>query len=117
MLEDMAVRKFGEKTRRDYIRHVETFASFLGRSPDTATADDVRRFQVHLTDSGAQPPKLNGSASALRFFFGTTLDRPSSPTAWPVCTTRASCRACSARRRLAVFSKRHPGRASSTRQP
>src|SRR5688572_33014467 len=64
MLEDMAVRKFGDKTRHDYIRHVEAFASFLGRSPDTATADDVRRFQVHLTESGAQPPKLKiGRAS------------------------------------------------------
>jgi integrase/recombinase XerD len=76
MLEDMAVRKFGEKTRHDYIRHVEAFASFLGRSPDTATADDVRRYQVHLTESGAQPPKLNSLASALRFFFATTLDCP-----------------------------------------
>ena len=75
MLEDMAVRKFGEKTRHDYIRHVEAFAKFLGRSPETATAEDVRRFQVHLTDSGVQPPTLNSSASALRFFFGTTLDR------------------------------------------
>src|SRR5262245_50190400 len=75
MLEDMAVRKFGEKTRHDYIRHVEAFARFLGRSPDTATAEDVRRFQVHLTESGVQPPTLNSSASALRFFFGTTLDR------------------------------------------
>ena len=75
MLEDMAVRKFGEKTRHDYIRHVEAFASFLGRSPDTATAEDVRRFQVHLTERGVQPPTLNSSASALRFFFGTTLDR------------------------------------------
>src|SRR5215470_10454752 len=63
MLEDMAVRKFGEKTRHDYIRHVEAFAKFLGRSPDTATADDVRRFQVNLTDSGVQPPTLNSSAS------------------------------------------------------
>ena len=76
MLEDMAVRRFGNKTRHDYIRHVEAFASFLGRSPDTATADDVRRFQAHLTESGAQPPKLNTSASALRFFFAITLDRP-----------------------------------------
>ncbi len=75
MLEDMAVRKFGDKTRHDYIRHVEAFARFLGRSPDTATAEDVRRFQVHLTESGVQPPTLNSSASALRFFFGTTLDR------------------------------------------
>src|SRR6478752_4183701 len=75
MLEDMAVRKFGEKTRHDYIRHVEAFAKFLGRSPDTATADDVRRFQVHLTERGVQPPTLNSSASALRFVFGITLDR------------------------------------------
>ena len=75
MLEDMAVRKFGEKTRHDYIRHVEAFAKFLGRSPDTATADDVRRFQVHLTERGVQPPTLNSSASALRFLFGITLDR------------------------------------------
>ena len=75
MLEDMAVRQFGEKTKHDYIRHIESFAKFLGRSPDTATAEDVRRFQVHLTERGVQPPTLNGSASALRFFFGTTLDR------------------------------------------
>ena len=75
MLEDMAVRKFSEKTRQDYIRHIAAFAKFLGRSPGTATAEDVRRFQVHLTESGARPPTLNSSASALRFFFGTTLDR------------------------------------------
>jgi site-specific recombinase XerD len=67
--------QFGDKTRHDYIRHVEAFARFLGRSPDTATAEDVRCFQVHLTESGVQPPTLNSSASALRFFFGTTLDR------------------------------------------
>jgi hypothetical protein len=47
MIEDMAVRKFGERTRRDCIRHVEAFAGFLGRSPATAMADDVRRYQVH----------------------------------------------------------------------
>jgi len=75
MLEDMAVRKFTEKTRKNYIHHVANFAKFLGRSPDTATAEDVRRFQVHLTESGARPPTLNSATSALRFFFGTTLDR------------------------------------------
>ena len=73
VLEDMAVRQFGDKTRHDYIRHIESFARFLGRSPDTATAEDVRRFQVHLTERGVQPPTLNNSASALRFLFGTTL--------------------------------------------
>jgi integrase/recombinase XerD len=76
MLEDMAVRKFTEKTCDQYIRHVAAFAKFLGRSPHTATAEEVRRFQVHMTESGARPPTLNTATSALRFFFGTTVDRP-----------------------------------------
>ena len=75
MLEDMAVRRLGEKTRHDYINHVETFAVFLGRSPDTATAEDLRRFQVHETGQGSKPPKMNAQVSALRFFFKTTLGR------------------------------------------
>ena len=76
MLEDMAVRKFSETTCRNYIRHIAEFAKFLSRSPDTATADDVRRFQVHMSETGARPSTLNSATSALRFFFGTTLDRP-----------------------------------------
>jgi len=47
MLEDMSVRGFSEKTRNDYIRNVRAFAAFIGRSPDTATAEDLRRFQHH----------------------------------------------------------------------
>ena len=77
MLEDMAVRQFGEKTKHDYIRHIQSFAKFLGRSPDTATAEDVRRFQVHLTESGVQPPTLNNSASALFVARGCRLSGPS----------------------------------------
>jgi integrase/recombinase XerD len=76
MLEDMAMRGLREDTQRDYIRFVKSFAGFLGRSPDTATAEDIRRFQVHQHESGAQPPTVNCSVSALRFFFTVTLDRP-----------------------------------------
>ncbi len=76
MLEDMTVRGFTEATRRDYIRFVRSFASFLCRPPDSATAEDLRRFQVHQTEIGMQPPSINGSVSALRFFFTVTLDRP-----------------------------------------
>jgi integrase/recombinase XerD len=47
MIEDMSVRNFVEKTRNDYIRHVKTFTAFLDRSPDTATPEDLRRFQLH----------------------------------------------------------------------
>ena len=75
MIEDMTVRNFGEKTRNDYIRHVKTFTAFLGRSPDTATAEDLRRFQLHQRRTGVRPPTMNGSVSALRFFFTVTLDR------------------------------------------
>jgi integrase/recombinase XerD len=76
MIEDMNVRGFTEDTRRDYIRCVRRFAAFIGRSPDTATAEDLRRFQVQQTQSGMQPPGINSSVSALRFFFTVTLDRP-----------------------------------------
>jgi integrase/recombinase XerD len=75
MLQDMAVRQFGEKTQHDYIRHVEAFARFLGRSPETVTVDDLRRFQFQQVADGAQPPKMNTQASALRFFLSITLGR------------------------------------------
>jgi len=75
MLEDMAVRRLGEKTQHDYIKHVQTFTRFLGRSPDTATAEDLRRFQIQELEHGSQAPKMNTQVSALRFFFGKTLGR------------------------------------------
>jgi integrase/recombinase XerD len=75
MIEDMSVRKFGEKTQQDYIRHVEQFAKFLGRSPESASAEDLRRYQVYQTKIGVQPPTVNSSAVALRFLFTVTLGR------------------------------------------
>src|SRR5262249_37626290 len=75
MIADMTIRTFSDKTQRDYIRHVEAFATFLGRSPDTATGDHIRRFQFAQVEQGAQPPKMNTQASALRFFFTITLGR------------------------------------------
>jgi integrase/recombinase XerD len=76
MIEDMAVRGFTEKTRQDYIRHVHAFAGFIGRSPATATPDEIRGFQLHQRQSGMQPPSINTAVSALRFLFTVTLDRP-----------------------------------------
>jgi site-specific recombinase XerD len=76
MLEDMRLRGLREETQRDYIRFVRSFAAFLKRSPDSATAEDIRRFQVHQAESGVQPPTVNSSVSALRFLFTVTLDRP-----------------------------------------
>lgn len=75
MLEDMAIRGLGAHTQRDYIRHVRGFAAFLGRPPDTAAGEDVRRFQLHQREIGAGAATINSTVSALRFLFGVTLDR------------------------------------------
>ena len=75
MTEDMTIRKLAPKTQQGYIRTIKDFAVFLGRSPDTASLEDIRRFQLHLAQSGAQPPIVNHTVSALRFFFRVTLKR------------------------------------------
>ena len=75
MIEDMTIRKLAPKTQESYVRTIKNFAAFLGRSPDTADGEDVRRFQLHLAASGAQAPILNHAVSALRFFFKVTLKR------------------------------------------
>jgi integrase/recombinase XerD len=76
MIEDMTIRKLAPKTQVDYIRHVKNFAAFLGHSPDNASADDLRRYQLHQRQNGMQASSMNSAVSALRFFFGVTLDRP-----------------------------------------
>jgi site-specific recombinase XerD len=75
MIEDMTVRHFTSKTQHDYITAVMKLARFLGGSPDTATNEDLRRFQLHLTENRAGAPIINSTVSALRFFFSVTLDR------------------------------------------
>jgi len=75
MIEDMTVRNFSSGTQRNYIRAVKNLSVFLGRSPDTATAEDLRLFQLHLTSTGVRPPTINGTVTALRFFFSVTVDR------------------------------------------
>jgi integrase/recombinase XerD len=64
MLDDMNMRRFTPDTQRDYIRAVKKLAAFLGRSPDTATAEDLRAFQLHLTETGVQPPRPSARLSA-----------------------------------------------------
>jgi integrase/recombinase XerD len=76
MIEDMTIRKFAPKTQHDYVQRIKNFAAFLGRSPDTATFEDVRRYQLHLAASGVSVPTINQTVSTLRFFFKVTLGRP-----------------------------------------
>jgi len=76
LIDDMTLRRFSQETQRNYLRDVGRFASFLGRPPDTATADDLRRFQVGQQDDGVPVPTWNSIVSAPRFFFTHTVDRP-----------------------------------------
>ena len=76
MIEDMTIRKFAPKTQHDYLQRVKNFTAYLGRSPDTASSEDVRRYQLHLTARGVGVPTVNQTVSTLRFFFKVTLARP-----------------------------------------
>jgi site-specific recombinase XerD len=75
MIEDMTIRKFAPKTQHDYVQRIKNFTAFLGRSPDTASFEDVRRYQLHLTIQGVGVPTLNQTVATLRFFFRVTLKR------------------------------------------
>ncbi len=62
MIEDMTVRKLVEKTPKDYVRHVKELSAFLGRSPATATSEDLRLYQLHLSETGVRPPSINNTS-------------------------------------------------------
>ena len=75
MIDDMTARHFGEKTQKDYIRCVKNLAVFIGRAPETATAEDLRLYRLHLVQSPLGAASVNSAMTALRFFFSITLDR------------------------------------------
>ena len=75
MIEDMTVRGFTASTQQGYIRAVRDFTAFLGRLPDRADAEDLRRYQLHMRSRGASATSMNAAVSALRFFFTVTLGR------------------------------------------
>src|SRR6516165_4642529 len=76
MTEGMTIRKFAPRTQEGYIRALKGFSAFLGASPDRASFEDLRRYQLHLVASGAGTPTINHTVSALRFLFIVTLRKP-----------------------------------------
>jgi site-specific recombinase XerD len=76
MIEDMTMRKFAPRTQEGYIRAVKGFSAFLGASPEKATFEDLRRYQLHLVASHAGVPTINHAVTALRFLFTVTLRKP-----------------------------------------
>src|SRR3954453_11858008 len=75
MIEDMSARKLGPHSQRSHIDSCKRFAGFLKRSPDTATAEDIRRFQLHLAEAGLSICNRNRIMTGLRFLFRVTLRR------------------------------------------
>ena len=75
MIEDMNARKLCAGTQRGHIRSCKRFAAFLKRSPDTATLEDIRRFQLHLAETGVSICTRNRIMTGLRFLFRVTLRR------------------------------------------
>jgi hypothetical protein len=76
MIDDMRMRKLSPQTQASYIRVVKRFAGFLERSPDTASVEDLRSYQLYLVDHGISPISLNATLTGLKFLFATTLDHP-----------------------------------------
>ncbi|MDP5362281.1 MAG: site-specific integrase [Paracoccaceae bacterium] len=75
MIEDMKIRGLGEKAQKAHIRNVKHFAAFLGRSPDTATPEELRSYQLQMTNDGVSASTYNVRIISLRFFFGFTCGR------------------------------------------
>ena len=75
MIEDMNARKLCAGTQRGHIRSCKRFAAFLKQSPDTATCEDIRGFQLHLAGTGMSICNRNRIMTGLRFLFRVTLRR------------------------------------------
>lgn len=76
LLDDMQLRKLGSKSQSAYIRGIKKLEQFLGHSPHTATAEELRAFQLHMANDGTSRITLNATLTAIRFLFNITLDHP-----------------------------------------
>jgi integrase/recombinase XerD len=74
-VEDMRIRGMGDKVQKAHISALKDFTRFIDRSPNTATPDNLRAYQLHMTEKGVTPSTYNARVIALRFFFGMTCGR------------------------------------------
>jgi integrase/recombinase XerD len=74
-LEDMRIKGLQPKTQTMYLRAMRDFTRFLGRSPDTATSEDLRAFQLDMSEKGTGSATFNNRLTVLSFFFSVTCAR------------------------------------------
>ena len=94
MIEDMTIRKFAPKTQHDFVQGIKNFAAFLGRSPDTASFEDVRRYQLHLAGSGVGGRPATRPFQHCGSFSGSHSNDTTSSSTRRSSVSRASCRWC-----------------------
>ncbi|MER8387124.1 phage integrase N-terminal SAM-like domain-containing protein [Mesorhizobium sp. M1380] len=120
LIDDMNMRRFSRETLRNYLRDIGRLATFLGRSQDKATADDLRRFQIEQQEDGFSVPTMNSLVSALRFFFTQTLPPGLGAPARPAVAPAQSARGPQSQRGRPAAQRHHlpqaPGRALGCRQ-
>jgi len=75
MVEDMQIRGLEATTQTSYLRAIEAFSGFLGRSPDSATPAELRAWQLHMARTQVSIPVYNNRITVLRFFFSVTCGR------------------------------------------
>ena len=74
IIDDMSLRKLNPVTQKAYLRAVIKLSRFLARPPNTATAEDLREFQLHMAANGVSNKTINATITGLRFFFEVTLE-------------------------------------------
>ena len=87
-IEDMQIKGLQPKTQTMYLRGMRDFTRFLGRSPDTATPEDLRAFQLDMKERGVGAPTFNTRLTVLSFFFAATCPRPEAQCRNPDCRDR-----------------------------
>jgi integrase/recombinase XerD len=104
MIEDMSLRNLAPRTQEAYIRGCKKLAAFLGRSPDTATAEDIRLFQLHLAEQGVSICTRNRTMTGVAFLFRVTLRRPEIADQIEYIAERRGSRSCSVPRKCGACS-------------
>jgi integrase/recombinase XerD len=79
MIDDMMLRKLSPKTQAGYLRAVIKFSLFFGRTPDLASPEDLRAFQLQQVEQGVSSTTINATLTGLTFLFGVTLERRPAP--------------------------------------
>jgi integrase/recombinase XerD len=110
MIEDMTVRNLSPTTQGSYIHNVKKFSLHFGRSPDCLGLEDVRAYQVHLVSRGVAWATLNQVVSALRFFYGVTLERKDLPERIPYARRRKTVPVILSPEEVAAFLEAVPSR-------